>query len=313
MKKRLLAAAVAASLSLPMAVAMAAPVEFDGSAELHYQWDTADGAPDKEAARNTIIVNAKTALDENVDAYARLAVQRYHGAPISADFDTDSKGKSTATIDRYGFIIKSDAGTYTLGRQGGTIGANALLYSTDGNIGSYDAIDGVSGVVTTGVTELQFLAGQETDGDNKLYSLHASYQPATDWTLGATLAKYDKKDSVYDSSKHWAVDTSYAHGATTYFAEYAKSDADHDNKAFVVGVSHDLDDKNSLSLSYAKVDVNGSIAEKTDFDSGLKGLYFGYDHKLTDNTTFSVAYSDLKEIDGGAKNTSLETFVTYSF
>lgn len=312
MKKRLLAAAVAASMTLCVGVAMAAPVEFDGSAEVHYQWDTADGTPDLEGARNTVIVNAKTALDEHVDVYARFAAQRYHGDDISADFDT-SKGKSTATIDRYGFILKSDSGTYTLGRQGGTIGANALLYSTDGNIGSYDALDAVSGVVTTGVTELQFLAGKETDGDNKLYSLHASYQPAVDWTLGATLAKYDKKDGAYDSSKHWAVDTSYAHGATTYFAEYAKSDADNNNKAFVLGVSHDLDDKNSLSLSYAKVEVNGSIAEKTDFDSGLKGLYFGYDHKLTDNTTFSVAYNDLKQISGSDKSNSLETFVTYSF
>ncbi|GBG55279.1 hypothetical protein SPFL3102_00705 [Sporomusaceae bacterium FL31] len=312
MKKRLLAAAIAASMTLSLGVAMAAPVEFDGSVETHYQWDQADGLPDVEGARNTIIVNAKTALDENVDVYARFAAQRYHGDSGSADFDT-SKGKSTATIDRYGFIIKSDAGTYTLGRQGGTIGANALLYSTDGNIGSYDALDAVSGVVTTGVTELQFLAGQETGGDNKLYSLHASYQPATDWTLGATLAKYDNKDGDYDSSKHWAIDTSYAHGATTYFAEYAKSDADNDNKAFVVGVSHDLDDKNSISLSYAKVEVNGSIAEKTDFDSGLKGLYFGYDHKLTENTTFSVAYNDLKQIGGSDKSNSLETFVTYSF
>ncbi|QJW48120.1 hypothetical protein HA075_21825 [bacterium BFN5] len=127
MKKRLLAAAVAASMTLSVGVAMAAPVEFDGSAEVHYQWDTADNAPDQEAARNTVIVNAKTALDEHVDVYARFAAQRYHGADISADFDT-SKGKSTATIDRYGFILKSDSGTYTFGRQGGTTGLTMYTY-----------------------------------------------------------------------------------------------------------------------------------------------------------------------------------------
>ncbi|MEG6586078.1 hypothetical protein [Dendrosporobacter sp. 1207_IL3150] len=312
MKKRLLAAAVAASMTLSIGVAMAAPVEFDGSAEVHYQWDDSDNDGKSEGARNTVILNAKTALDDNTDFYARLAAQRYHGDDITADFNTDNGRKSIMTIDRFGFIIKGTDVTYTLGRQGGTIGSTALLYSTDGNIGSSsNLLDGLSATAAVGVTELSFLAGKETVDDNKVYSVRAAYQPAADWTVGATLAKYSAGGAA--STNHWAVDTAYTKGNTTYFGEYTKSDADTDNKAFVVGVSYDLNDKNSFSVNYSKVEVMSDINESTDFDNGYKGVSFGYDYKFRPNTTLSLAYKDMKAIDGSDKFNSLETTLNYAF
>lgn len=315
MKKRLLAAAVAASLTLSLSAALAAPVEFDGEVEVHYQWDDHDADGDAEGARNTVILNAKTALTENVDFYTRFTAQRYHGDDITADFNTrNGTRKSTATIDRFGFILKSDAATYNLGRQGADLGPNALLYSTSGNIGSSTTlVDGLTADATVGATALNFIAGQETDTENNVYALHAAYNLNDAWTVGGTLAKYDKDAAGEKDTNHWGIDTAYTNKNTTYFAEYAKSNANDNDKAFVAGLSYELDDKNSFGLAYAKVEQNGDMGGNTDFDNGYKGLYFSYDHKLTDNTTLSFAYSDLKDVDTDDKYNYVETTVNFAF
>lgn len=322
MKKRLLAAAVAASMTLSLSVALAAPVvEIDGSAEVKYEWDRYEHADNDEGALNTFILNAKTAVSDNVDFYTRLAVQRYHGFSGDdgyPDFNTkDGSRKSTATIDRFGFILKDDNVTYNLGRQDADLGPNLLLYTTSGNIGSSATLfDGLTTSATLGATELNLLAGQETDTENKLYALHAAYNPTDAWVIGGTLARYDY-DGVSaggkDKTNHWGIDTAYTYGSTTYFAEYAKSNEDVENKAFLVGVTHELDDRNSIGLTYAKVEALGDINGNTDFDAGLKGLYFSFDHKLSEKTTLNLSYKDLKEIGGSEKQRAIETTVTYAF
>lgn len=311
MKKRLLAAALAASLTLSMGAVMAAPVDFDGSANLHYRWNDSESGSD-ESAKGTFLLNAKTALNENTDLYARFATQRVHAGLSSADFDTDHYSDTVTTIDRYGVVLKGDNSAFNIGRQGATIGATALLYSTEGNIGSYKgSIDGLNATAKVGATDLGLIAGKENGTDNKVYGLHASYSPAEAWTIGGTLAKYDKDGA--DATNHWALDAAYTHGKAAYFAEYAKSDANTDNKAFVLGTSYAFDDKNSISAIYSKVENNSDMGGWTDFDPNGKGMYYSYNHKLNEDTTFNVFYKDMKNINTNESYDSFRTTVSYKF
>lgn len=312
MKKRLLAAALAASLTLSMGAAMAAPVDFDGSATLHYRWDDSDANGREESAKGTFLLNAKTALNENTDLYARFATQRIHAGDGSADFKTSHYGDTVTTVDRYGVIIKGDNSSFNIGRQGATIGATGLLYSTEGYLGSYmGSIDGLNAVAKVGATDLGLIAGKENGTDNKVYGLHASFSPAEAWTLGGTLAKYDKDGA--DTSNYWAVDAAYNHGKAGYFAEFAKSDADSKNKAIALGTSYAFDDKNSFSAIYSKVEANGDMGGWTDFDAHGKGMYYSFNHKITEDTTFNVFYKDMKDTNSNEAYNSFRTTVSYKF
>jgi len=319
MKKRLLAAAVAATLTLSAGVAMAAPVALDGDVQAHYRWNNNTDNTKDEGARFTFRLNAKTALSDNVDLYARFATQGLTGDYVGADFNQDNySDESAAAIDRFGFIVKGKDSTLNIGRQGATIGGAALLFSTEGYIGSRNgSIDGITANVKTGVTNLQIVAGTEkvtdttSDDKNGVYALRGSYSPAKDLTVGATVAKYDVDNG--DATNHWAVDAAYNYGKAGYFAEYSKSDADTDNTAFVVGTSYAFDSKNSLSVMYSKVDPNGDMGGWTDYDPDGKGMYYSYNYKIDKATTFNVFYKDMKEVSTNKSYDSFRTTVTYKF
>ncbi|MGI6092262.1 MAG: hypothetical protein ACOYD5_04590 [Negativicutes bacterium] len=312
MKKRLLAAALAASLTLSMGAVMAAPVDFDGSATLHYRWNDSESEASDESAKGTFLLNAKTALNENTDLYARFATQRIHAGDSSADFKTTHYGDTVTTIDRYGVVLKGDNSTFNIGRQGATIGATGLLYSTEGYLGSYmGSIDGLNASAKVGATDLGLIAGKENGTDNKVYGLHASFSPAEAWTLGGTLAKYDIEGS--DARNYWALDAAYNHGKAGYFAEFAKSDVNDANKAFVLGTSYALDEKNSLSAIYSKVEANGDMGAWTDFDPNGKGMYYSFNHKINEDTTLNVFYKDMKTVDTNESYNSFRTTVSYKF
>lgn len=328
MKKRLLAAAVAATITLTAGVAMASPLQFDGDVSLHYRWDDNDLHGKTEGGIATFRLNATAALDKNVDLYARLAGQALSADQYGEDFNKDHYGSSAFAFDRFGFILKGDNATYKIGRQGLNVGATALLYSTEGKIANYSGtIDGVSANVKSGVTDLSFAAGKvnllDSAGyDANIYTLHAGYNPTDKLTVGTTFAKadYDISGGPSEDTNHWAVDASYQLGKATIFGEYAKSDADELNKAFVVGTGYAFDAKNSFSVAYSKVEDFADIRPaQTDFDPHGKGLYYSYTHKITKDTTWNVFYKDMEKIENigddaaGTNYSSFRTTVTYKF
>ncbi|MEG6585058.1 porin [Dendrosporobacter sp. 1207_IL3150] len=318
MKKRLIAAAVAATVTLSMGVAMASPIQFDGDITTQYRWSEDSKALNLKSEGNitTFKLNATAALNEKTDFYARLAGQVLTADEVGADFRTDLYGSSILSLDRFGFVLKGDNATYKIGRQGANVGATALLYSTEGKIGNYSGtIDGVTANVKSGVTDINVLAGKvsthDTDGiDAKLYSLHAGYQPTKNLTVGATFAKAD-----YDvvSTNHWAVDASYQLGKANVFGEYTKSDVDLENAAFAVGTSYAFDNKNSLAVIYSKVEAFGDIAAMTDFDPQGKGIYYSYNHKISNDTNLNIFYKDMEGVYTGDKYNSFRTTVNYKF
>lgn len=310
--KKTAAAAIAAALVLTTSAAFAAPVEFDGDVKAHYRWNTETGESDTEGGKFTVRLNAKMELDKNVSAYARFAAQTLSGDHIGADFNKSSN--SIATIDQYGFIYKNADWSYKIGRQGASITPTASLLSSESYIGK--DVSFLTGVVATGksgVTSLQIVVGnQEDDLDvsdsNRVYSVHASVSPADNWTLGATLAKYEPKGQ--SDSNYWGVDVGYTSGKASFIADYLKSDANTNDTAHVFGVDYAFDDKNSVSVYAHKTEAASHIY--TDWDPGQKGYYYSYNHNFDKETSFNLFYKDNKYLTGG-ENTSLRTTVTYKF
>jgi len=71
-----------------------------------YRSNTADGDPDTQGGIYSFRLNAKTALSNNVDLFARFAAQSLSGDKIGPDFSKAKYGNSVAVIDQYGIIVK---------------------------------------------------------------------------------------------------------------------------------------------------------------------------------------------------------------
>ncbi|MCX7780716.1 MAG: porin, partial [Negativicutes bacterium] len=292
MKKTIAAALTAMMLMTGSAFAAEFPnFDFNGDVKFHYRWETKDAAADTEGGKVWFRLNAKTALTDNIDAYARLSSQSLTGDHIGADFDKSYAKYSVdglTVIDRYGIVVKGKGWNYNIGRQGATVGGTALLYSTEGYTGiNMGAVDGLTVTGKSGVTSIQFVAGEEWkagSSDNKLYAVRGSYSPAKDWTVGATYGKYNYAGATKDTN-HYAVDFAYNVGKAGFFGEYTKSSADAQDTAYDLGVTYAFDAKNSAYVIAHKTEANGDMGGWTDFDNNEKGFYYGFDHKVDKNKT----------------------------
>lgn len=320
MKKKV-SAALAAMMLMSVGTAMASSFpefQFNGDIKLHYRWQNEANGDDTEGAKVWFRLNAQTEVAKNVSLYTRFATQRLTGDNIGADFDKTYYNDDSATsIDRLGFIVKGKDFTTTIGRQGATLGATALLYSTDAYMGNNQgAIDGVTIAGKTGATNVKAVAGQLWDtskDDTKLYAIDASFKPTKALTLGGTVMKMDNDAG---DTNFWAASAAYNIGKATLLGEYAKADSDADDKAYVFGLTYAFDSKNSAYAMYNRAE---NTFTWTDFDPNGKGMYYGFDHQLDKATTLSFFYKDMKKINAGtgyaagADYDSLRATVTYKF
>ena len=311
MMKKIITTALAAAMVLTTGATFAAPVEFDGQVKVQYRSNTADGSPDTQGGIYSFRLNAKTALSNNVDLFARFAAQSLSGDKIGPDFSKSKYGNSVAVLDQYGIIVKDKDFQYKVGRQGLSISPTALLYSSEGYIGEDMALfDGVVATGKSGVTSLQIVAGKsDKDTKDKVYSVHASYSPVKDWTVGGTIAKANP--NAGSDRTFWGTDVQYTTGKASFVADYLKSDADTKNDALVLGVTYAFDDKNNLSAYSHRTDANADIY--TDWDRGEKGAYYIYNHKFDKTTSLNLLYKSNSAIDTDADNTSFRAAVAYKF
>jgi len=311
--KKMVTAALAAAMVLTTGVAFAAPVEFDGQVKVQYRAQTKEANPDTTGGIYSFRLNAKTALSNNVDLFARFAAQSLSGDHIGNDFSMDRYGTNVAVIDQYGFILKDGGFQYKVGRQGLSISPTALLYSSESYIGEDVAFfDGVVATGKSGVTSLQVVAGKSNQSnEDKVYSIHGSYSPAKAWTVGGTVAK--SNSDVRNDRTYWGTDVQYATGKANFVADYLKSDEDTNNDALVIGVSYAFDNKNTLSAYSHRTGSNSHIY--TDWDPGEKGAYYIYNHSFDKTTALNLLYKDntKNEAIDGATNTSFRATVSYKF
>ena len=314
MKKAMLLAAAAVTV-LSSSVALANPVELNGTISYQYRNNTNEVDGDKSGNKLTFTLDALTKLDDHFDVYARLAAQHVTQLGFAADFADKSK-HTEGGIDQYGFIYKNAGVDYKIGRQSVTLGETALLYNNAAYIGQNKFADGVTVTTTTGVTDVKVVAVQEDnigDLDNKLFAVQASYKPVKNLKVGGVLAKYDYKDSTVKDTNHWAINAGYTLGKAGLTGEYTQSNADTDNKAYAAILSYDFDGVNSVYVLSHRTEDHGDIGQMTDFDPGEKGMYYGYDHKLSKDTTFSLMYKDNENVKTGKDNTSFRATLTYKF
>jgi len=323
MKKRYLAAAVAAMLTLTTGVVMANPVEIDGSASYRYRADDNKGFANPadngkgNGSITKIILNAKTEIDPNFSAYARIGIMGLSNGNVGRD--ASQTGDFIGEVDQYGLNYKNAGFNYKIGRQSATIGATALLYNDNFKIGKGVFVDGVSVKGQSGITTLSAIAAQEDNfgaNDNKLYAVHASYSPAKDWVVGATLGKYDAavETATVKNTTNYAVDAAYTMGKATVFGEYLKSDYNTQNHSYDIGVSYGFDKKNSVYVINYNNQAFADMGGKTDFENGFKGFYYGIDHKFTSTTSLGFFYRDMESLANSAtKNTSFRTTLNYAF
>lgn len=319
MKKHILAAGVAAMISITGGTAWANPVELTGSVQLQHRNDTETNAESFTGTQFTAVINAKTEVQKNLDFYARFGLQNVSNSAFSAAKDFNENGDTSksfvGTVDQYGFLYHNGGFEYKIGRQDITIGSTALLYNNSAKIGKYVFTDGVSVSGTSGITSLQATAVREdratSDEKGKVYALQASYQPSENWTVGGVVARYA---SPTVKSNHWAVNTGYEMGKYALAAEYGQSDASASNKAYDLGLTYNLDDKNAISVTAFKVEENGSMNGNTDFDNGRQGFLYSFNHQLTDSTALNLYYQDSRNIaDSSIKYSSFRTTLSYSF
>lgn len=319
MKK--IVAALLAGLSLFMAPAALAadPVQFSGAASIRYERDIDAKV---SGTMSTIKLTGEADLGSGWGFYARLGAQ-HATEPEVADFNPDAYAADKKTVfgfDQFGFTYKADGLNYKLGRQDVTIGTTALLYSrSDANVGKHFFVDGLTVSGTVGRVDVSAVIAREDNpgdqADNKIYAVRTGFNPTDAWNWGVTLGRYQAKrgsDSI-GSTNHWAVDGTYKFGKSSLTAEYTKSNAADDNKAYAATWNYDFDGKTSVYLTGFRVEDYGDMGQQSDFDNGNRGIHYGVSYKLNDADAVDLVYKDQKIIHGGQDNAIFEATVSHSF
>jgi len=346
--KKYVVSALLASVVISSGSAFAAPVgtvELDGTLQYIYRWEknynNTKPVPWVNGGNNIekFILNAKTGLAKNLDAYARFGAENVSRASMGIDFydgTADGSKKNAASIDQVGLLYQNAGWSYKLGRQDSYIGGISGLYSSIYFVGPRSSVDGVHISGKSGVTDIDFQAFQEhysyLDDGNRVYALHASYNPTKELMLGATVAKYDDRNKAhsYDTStNNWAVNSSYTMGKATVFGEYGKSNASTENVTWAAGLTYVPDAKNTFNVIHYDGGMNGDLGGWQvnaapyqpgggGFEPDFKGMYYILDHKIDKSTTATLFWRNMKALtpnqDGTIhSNDNLRVIVTYAF
>ncbi|MEN6568252.1 MAG: hypothetical protein ABFC57_18360, partial [Veillonellales bacterium] len=122
MKKRLLAAAVAAMITLSTGLALANPVELDGSVSYRYRVDHNQNSEDHNAGITRFTLNAKSEIAPQLSIYARFAAEGVSNNNFTAAKDYNDSDNFLGEIDQYGFDYTNKGFEYKIGQQAAWIG-----------------------------------------------------------------------------------------------------------------------------------------------------------------------------------------------
>jgi hypothetical protein len=336
MKKALVAALAASFLLTTAGSVFAAQPEFDGKIQYQHRFNQVDGVSSDENRLKFVLNGHADAIAKNMNLYFRISAEKlggsaaqtarsFNGFPGQSWSDTSAVG----FFDQFGVEVKNAGWNYKVGRQDAFIGANGLIYDSTYGIGRHIFADGVTVTGKSGVTNISAVAlqlDQYNEDDSKLYALAASYKPSKNLTLGATLAKYNKGNGgdVTPDANFWDVNVAYTFNSKLDgYAEYAKSNLDTDNTAYVLGLNYSLDKKNFLWTCYSSVEKFANIHDgmsTTTYDHNREGMWYGFGHTFDKTTSFALYYGDMKKIDpavgpvpGSKNHKSLRTTVNYKF
>jgi hypothetical protein len=325
MKKPLLAALTASIIISGVGTAFAAEdsnqeIKIDGSLSTQYrdQHDTNKGPgisdTTKAAWKTTLTLNVDAPVAQNLDVYASINYQnisRDAGTGF-ADFANSTNKKNNTAISAFGLKYKNAGYSYVIGSQAMTLGGG-LAYD-NGYIGRNDLPYALNVSKKVGATDLNFIiaqtnyqAGIEND---KFYTLQGSYAVTPKTNLGAmfTHVSYGKDTfqtyKLPDSSVNFysVYGSHQLSDKATISAEYLKSSTKNDNQAFQTNLSFALDDKNTLSAGYYRVEEQANITDynwedmTTSPNNNTEGYVVSWKHNFEKNINLKIGYLNYTKI-----------------
>lgn len=257
-------------------------------------------------------INLEAQINEDTTLFTRLGLRNSFGQSDSSD---DS---SYQQIDQYGIRTTLGDWKMSLGRQGVNLG-QGLVISTGNDVEYDNKFDGLIATTKAGAADVKVIAGK-----TNITKIMKTYWPADDDTRSATwfgaeisgkisenvtagLAAANWKPESDSSKNTWALNTVAKIAPNLSLnAEYARSNADDDNAAYLVGATY-AKKKDSYTVQYQKVENNainnmnsaysysgfpwvGNNMDKG--DSYWKGWLYVYNHQMTPSTALHVYYID---------------------
>lgn len=315
MNKKLLASAIAATVTLSMGTAFAAePINVSSSFKYEFR-NNNDSTGKTTANRFQVGVNFDGKVDANTTFFGRVAGQ-------ISDFGTDPSS-TDFKLDQFGVKVNLDGWNVSLGRQGALLGQGGIFYAGN-DIKPISYFDGL--VVTNKLGELNFKAvgGKVTNGPSPLKWYGAQVSGDVNKNINAGLAYANESIDSTASANYWSAFTTVkSNDNLAWTGEFVKSNADSDNRAYDVSGTYSWD-KNSFTVAYNNVQansvdpLNSSIGgvyypNGEAFTNGYKGLTYVYHHDVNKALGLNVILLSLKPQAGGSTNNELAANLKWTF
>lgn len=322
MNKKLLASAIAATVTLSMGTAFAAdPVNVSSS--FKYEFRNNDDAATGSKSSNDkfqVGINFDGKIDADTTFFGRVAGQvgNFGKAPAGTDFK----------LDQFGVKANLDGWNVSLGRQGAQLGQGGAFYAGN-DISPISYFDGL--VVSNKLGELNFKAvgGKTTAGATssreKWYGAELSGDVDKNINVGFAYAGKSDTAAPFTPDTHfWSGYTTVKTGdSLTWTGEYVKSNASTANRAYDLSGTYSWD-KNSFTVAYNNVQTNSTDTDNSTiggeyypngdaFTAGYKGLTYVYHHDVSKTLGLNVILLDLKPMAGGETNKEFAANLKWKF
>jgi len=337
-KKGLVFILVASFLLSVAGTALAFPVDFSGDYRVKFDsWhDDIDG-PDAgngtdEGSR--VRLNFSAQVDKNISLYGRLGSRITWGT-------TAMPGYNKAQIDLYGVKISDSDWTYTLGRQGVSLGQGSVIW-TGSDVGYDSKFDGLTAAGKFGVVNSQFIVGKTTDSTIAAYTATDGYTNAysANWwgadfsvpvsdnlTFGSTLASEKINASDQKGINYFGVNATFNPSDNLALSgEYVKSNADTYNKAYFITATYSWDN-DWFCIEYNNVEANAvdrgisgigawmypNVGYDLDAGNKYSGFTYTYNHQLSKAAAFDINFMSLKDEGTNGNDNECTAYVQWDF
>jgi hypothetical protein len=244
---------------------------------------------------------------------------------------------NTDLIDQYGVKLKANDWTYSVGRQGVWLG-QGTIFGFGNDVGAWDSkLDGLVAGGKLGAVDTKFVVGRTdaalnsyTAASRNIWGIDFAAPLSDNVTFGATYATV-KMNGADEANKYLGVNATFNPSANlTLNAEYVKSNADTDNKAYFICGTYSWD-KDWFCIQYQNVkansvDIDISVLGANTYPyhgNGLTnakyaprsytGMTYVYNHQMSKAAAFNVCYESLKATGFDGNDDEYAAGVTWAF
>ncbi len=286
-------------------------LKVEGSLSVQYRSQKddnyANGTPNqtRDGLKTTLELDVEKGLVKNLNLYARFTNEWFKSS--YGDFGADYVGdrSNNGSVDALGLKYKNAGYTYTVGTQVMTLGGG-LIYD-NGFVGKHSQPEAVTINGKVGATDVTLIAAktyyQAGVADDKFYVLQGSYAINEKASIGAMFAHVAYGAST---ASLYALPTANPNYYSLYgsykftdklsgSAEFVKSSAATDNKAYLAMLKYQIDTNNSFGVGYYRAEdysdiVDYNAADMTGCpDTNGQGYILRWNTKLAKNVSFSFA------------------------